>query len=57
MTPPNDVNNMLYTNAEEEVFIPECDLVLDISEGGDGARSFATLSQVQSQPFKSGAEP
>ena len=28
---PNDERNIMYTNAEEEVFLPECDLVLDLA--------------------------
>ena len=28
---PNDERNVMYTNAEEEVFLPECDLVLDLA--------------------------
>ena len=30
---PNDERNVMYTNAEEEVFLPECDLVLDLACG------------------------
>jgi hypothetical protein len=28
---PSDERNVMYTNAEEEVFLPECDLVLDLA--------------------------
>lgn len=28
---PHDERNVMYTNAEEEVFLPECDLVLDLA--------------------------
>ena len=31
---PSDERNVMYTNAEEEVFIPECDMVLDLACGG-----------------------
>ena len=38
---PSDERNVMYTNAEEEVFVPECDIVLDLacgaSPGGGGA--------------------
>jgi len=31
LSAPNDERNIMYTNAEEEVFLPECDLVLDLA--------------------------
>jgi hypothetical protein len=47
MCPPNDDRNMMFTNAEEEVFVGECDLVLNLADEGEGNRSFATaFSQV-----------
>jgi len=32
VAPDGDDRNVIFTNAEEEVFIPECDLVLDMNE-------------------------
>ena len=46
MTTPGDERNLMYTNAEEEVFIPECDLVLTITEDGESSRAFSTINQV-----------
>ena len=46
MTTPGDERNLMFTNAEEEVFLPECDLVLTISEDGETSRPFSTLNQV-----------
>ena len=46
MTTPGDERNLMFTNAEEEVFLPECDLVLTISEDGETSRAFSTLNQV-----------
>ena len=47
MCPPNDERNIMFTNAEEEVFVPECELVLKVAEDGEGSRAFATaFSQV-----------
>ena len=34
---PSDERNVMYTNAEEEVFLPECDLVLDLACGSSQA--------------------
>ena len=36
---PNDDRQVIYTNAEEEVFLPECDMVLDMDCGLPAARS------------------
>ena len=46
MTPPNDERNLLFSNAEEEIFLPECDLVLTITEDGESSRAFSTINQV-----------
>ena len=47
MSPPNDERNVMFTNAEEEVFVPECELVLKVAEDGEAGRAFATaFSQV-----------
>jgi hypothetical protein len=52
MCPPNDDRNMMFTNAEEEVFVGECDLVLNLADEGEGNRSFATaFSQVSLSTF------
>lgn len=45
MTPPNDERNLLFSNAEEEIFLPECDLVLTITEDGESSRAFSTINQ------------
>lgn len=44
-SPLNDARNLMYTNAEEEVFLPECDLVLNLEEEGEESRSFSTINQ------------
>ena len=38
MSPPNDERNVMFTNAEEEVFVPECELVLKVAEDGEAGR-------------------
>ena len=47
---PNDERNVMYTNAEEEVFLPECDLVLDLacnsSSGGASNNAINSANSV-----------
>ena len=40
---PNDERNVMYTNAEEEVFLPECDLVLDLACGSSPGGTAAAV--------------
>ena len=57
MRPPNDERNILFTNAEEEVFLPECELVLNLVEDGESGRAFATaFSQVKSRKLPFGED-
>jgi len=48
VAPDGDDRNVIFTNAEEEVFIPECDLVLEMETANDTTSSSSSSAAAAS---------
>lgn len=48
VAPDGDDRNVIFTNAEEEVFIPECDFVLDMETANDTTSSSSSSAAASS---------
>ena len=52
VAPDGDDRNVIFTNAEEEVFIPECDFVLDMETANDTTSSSSSSAAASSSRYQ-----